>query len=149
LELWNPLMFATGVCGLLLVWFLPWFLISFPVLLALYLTPSLAYVNLRNQKVSKERRVLTDRHLKSLARRYLRLRFAPDEEKDDDRGQPINFIGKSFNQSEEDPSRVARAESSKGYKAALEMVYEALKLRATDIHMEPSRNQMAVRFRID
>ena len=29
------------------------------------------------------------------------------------------------------------------------MVYEAIKLRATDIHMEPTREEMHVRFRID
>jgi type II secretory ATPase GspE/PulE/Tfp pilus assembly ATPase PilB-like protein len=44
---------------------------------------------------------------------------------------------------------VARAAGSKGYKAALEMVWEALQLRATDIHMEPTRSQLQVRYRID
>ena len=45
--------------------------------------------------------------------------------------------------------RAARAQESKGYRAALEMVYDAIKLRSTDIHMEPTKEEMAVRFRID
>src|SRR5439155_13202321 len=62
---------------------------------------------------------------------------------------PIRFIGKSFNQSEEDKARVTRAEESKGYQLALEMVYDAIQLRATAIHMEPTKDEMTVRLRID
>jgi general secretion pathway protein E len=149
LAMWNPLLVVSGFLGLLLVWLLPWFLLSFPVFLLLYLVPSLVYVNLRNQKVEREDRVLTDRHLKSMAARYLKLRFAQEAEEEEDTGPPLQFVGKSFNQSDEDPTRVARAAGSKGYKAALEMVHEAITLRATDIHLEPSRSQMAVRYRID
>jgi type II secretory ATPase GspE/PulE/Tfp pilus assembly ATPase PilB-like protein len=148
-TIWNPLMVGSGFLGLIAVWIFPWFLISFPVLVLLYLVPSLAYVNLRNQKVAREDRVLTDRHLKSMAARYLKLRLSPEEEEEEDAGPPLQFVGKSFNQSDEDPTRVARAAGSKGYKAALEMVHEAITLRATDIHLEPSRTEMAVRFRID
>ncbi len=147
--LWNPLFLVCGAAGLVLVWALPWFIVSYPLFLILYLTPTLAYVFTRNAKVPQERRVFTDRHIRSMARRYLRLNLKDEVEVEDEPGPPLRFIGKSFNQSEEDPTRVARAESSKGYKAALEMVYEAIRLRATDIHMEPTRNQMAVRFRID
>jgi type II secretory ATPase GspE/PulE/Tfp pilus assembly ATPase PilB-like protein len=61
----------------------------------------------------------------------------------------VRFIGKGTDEREEDPSRVARAQRSKGYQTALELVYDAIEGRATDIHMEPSREEMAVRFRVD
>src|SRR5438132_1580495 len=74
----------------------------------------------------------------------------PDEEGGDGGAGPhLRVLGKSFNANDEDPMRVARAEGSRGYKAAREMVYEAITLRATDIHMEPTREEMHVRFRID
>jgi type II secretory ATPase GspE/PulE/Tfp pilus assembly ATPase PilB-like protein len=149
LEVWNPLMVGSGLFGLLVVWLLPWFMISFPILLTLYLVPSLVYVSLRNQIVAPHKRVLSERHLRSMAVRYLKLPLGREEEEEETSGPPLVFVGKSFNQSDEDPTRVARAAGSKGYKAALEMVYEAIQLRATDIHMEPSRSQVAVRFRID
>jgi type II secretory ATPase GspE/PulE/Tfp pilus assembly ATPase PilB-like protein len=79
---------------------------------------------------------------------YLRVRL-PEGEDERAGGVPVRFFGRSFNQSDEDPTRVARAEGSKGYKAAREMVYEAINLRATDIHMEPTREDMQLRFRID
>src|SRR5262249_11612730 len=148
-EVWNLAMFGTGFAGLLVVWFVPEFLIAFPIFLALYLTPSLAYANLRNQQVPRDKRVLTSRHFKLMARRYLRLNLEVGEEEKEDTGPPVKFIGKSLNEASEDPTRVARARGSKGYKAALRMVYDAIQQRATDIHLEPERNQTAVRFRVD
>jgi type II secretory ATPase GspE/PulE/Tfp pilus assembly ATPase PilB-like protein len=147
-ETWNPILLGAGVLGLLVVFALPWFALSFPVLLALFLAPTLAYVHLRNGVVPEERKVLTARHLGELAERYLKLKTAKKEEKEEKK-IPIRFIGKSFNQQDVDENRVKRAEESRGYKAALEMVYEAICARATDIHMEPTKEEMTVRFRVD
>jgi type II secretory ATPase GspE/PulE/Tfp pilus assembly ATPase PilB-like protein len=148
-TLWNLLTFGCGLLGLLLVWALPSFLLSFPLLLVLCLIPSLVYANIHNRLVPHHQRVLTERHFKQMLARYLHIHLAQEEEEEESTGPPLRFVGKSFNQNDEDPSRVARAESSKGYKAAREMVYEATKMRATDIHMEPGRSQTAVRFRVD
>src|SRR6202023_1321481 len=61
---------------------------------------------------------------------------------------PMRFHAKSTARGDEKTS-VNRAQGSPGYKAALEMVYEALELRTTDIHMEPTKEEMSVRYRID
>src|SRR5262245_6445334 len=53
---WNPVMFAGGLIGLAVLWALPWFWLSFPVLLVCYLGPTLSYVNVRNRKVAPEER---------------------------------------------------------------------------------------------
>jgi len=145
--LWNPLLFACGAIGLFVVWLLPWFWLAFLLLVILYATPSLAYVNLRNQLVRQEERVLTRRHLKELGFKYLKLRFRGRGD-DDAEGAPVEFIGKGGRDNEGSAS-VARAEGSKGFKAAKEMVYEAIQKRATDIHLEPTKEEMSVRFRID
>src|SRR5262249_5576146 len=126
----------------------PWFWLSSVVLLALYLIPSLIYVGIRNQQVQPANRVLTAKHLNELAARYLKMRLRRDEAPEE-QDLPIHFVGKSFNQVDEDPSRVARAEGSKGYKAARELVYDAIRARATDIHLEPTKEEVTARFRID
>jgi type II secretory ATPase GspE/PulE/Tfp pilus assembly ATPase PilB-like protein len=148
-QLWNPLMLACGILGMVAVWLVPWFVLSYPFLWLMYLIPSLVYASVRNGKVPREQRVLTERHFKDLANRYLFMHFAEEAEAEEEKAPPLRFIGKSFNQADEDPTRVARAAGSKGYKAALRMVHEAIQMRATDIHMEPSRTEVAVRFRID
>jgi general secretion pathway protein E len=147
-DLWNGLMLACAVIGFLIVWVLPFFLVSWVLFIVLYVTPTFTYVSLRNQKVSDDDKVLTARHFKELGERFLKLKFER-EDKQERTGPPVRFVGKSFNQSDEDPTRVARAQGSKGYKAALEMVFEAIQARATDIHMEPSRNDMSLRLRVD
>jgi type II secretory ATPase GspE/PulE/Tfp pilus assembly ATPase PilB-like protein len=148
---WNGLMLGGGICGLVVVWLLPWFLVSVLLLVALYLAPSLAYVNYRNHRVPEENRVLTDDHLREVFRGLFKGSGERKARKEEGmaRGVPVKFIGKSFNQLDEDPNRVARAETSRGYKVAREMIYEAIEHRATDIHLEPSKEEVAVRFRVD
>ena len=109
---WSTMLFGAGFFGLVIVWLLPWYWISFVLLIVLYLTASLAYVNLRNQKVSAELRVLTARHLRELAERYLKLRFGRGDEEDAS-GVAVEFIGKS-RKGDDDAGRVARVASSKG-----------------------------------
>jgi type II secretory ATPase GspE/PulE/Tfp pilus assembly ATPase PilB-like protein len=146
--LWNPLLLGGGLAGLLAVWVLPLFPAAFLILLVLCLAPALAYVARRNEQVEPARRVLTPRHLRAVARRWLRL-GPGDEAQEPGKVIPIRFIGKSMGSREEDKTRVTRAQGSRGYQAALEMVHEAVTLRATDIHMEPTKEEMTVRFRVD
>jgi type II secretory ATPase GspE/PulE/Tfp pilus assembly ATPase PilB-like protein len=148
-KVWNPVIFGCGFLGLLLVWFLPWFWVSLALLVALYATPSLTYINVRNQKVGEEDKILSGGHFKDLAATYLRLNFTRRSADETGDGAPVEFVGKSANQKDEDPARVARAAASRGYKAAKEMVWEGLQRRATDIHLEPTKEELTVRFRID
>jgi type II secretory ATPase GspE/PulE/Tfp pilus assembly ATPase PilB-like protein len=145
---WNMLLFGSGLITIIVAWALPWYWVSFILLVGFYVTTSLAYVSYRNQRVPKDQRVLTRRHLKYLAQTYLRLRLGQEKE-ETGVGPQIEFVGKSSSATEEDSARVARAAASKGYRAAKEMVYEALQRRATDIHLEPTKEEMTVRFRID
>lgn len=146
-ETWNPIVLGCGILGLLLVWLLPWFWLGFLVLFVLYLAPTLAYVSLRNEKASPEQRVLTPHHLRKLIRRWLRLDLPEPEE--EEKLIPVRFIGKTLSEKEEDTRRVARLQGSRGYRAALEMIGEAIQKRATDIHLEPTKEEMIVRFRVD
>jgi type II secretory ATPase GspE/PulE/Tfp pilus assembly ATPase PilB-like protein len=148
--MWNTILLGCGVLGLLLVW-LSWtplmFWIMLPALLLCYVIPFAIYVSQRNQKVPVDRRVFTRRHLHELFLYYTGQ--TKKEAEKEDKGPPVQFIAKSFNQTGEDPARVARAAASKGYKAARAMVYDAIQSRATDIHMEPTKEEMTVRFRVD
>src|SRR5262249_53691815 len=71
---WNPLVLAGAFLGLVLVWGLPFFWLSLVGLIALYLAPTLIYVGTRNELVSDDQKVLTPRHLRYLANRYLGLK---------------------------------------------------------------------------
>ncbi len=146
-KTWNPLLLGTGLLGFLAVWGVKAFLPAFIFLLLLYLGAVLSYVFVRNDKVDADQRVLTPRHLRSLAARLFKRR--PKLEEEDEAPIPIRFIGKDSDRDEENDVRVARAAESRGYQAALELVGEALDRRSTDIHLEPTKEEMLVRFRID
>lgn len=147
-ENWNLAVVGCGLIGLLLYWIVPEFFLSVPLLLACYLMPSLFFVTRRNELVPPDQKVLTPRHIKSLLNRLLNLKLRVEEE-EKGKAIPLRFIGKSAGSAEEDVNRVTRAQQSRGYRAALEMVYEAITNRVTDIHMEPTRDEMSVRFRVD
>jgi type II secretory ATPase GspE/PulE/Tfp pilus assembly ATPase PilB-like protein len=147
-ERWNMAMVGAGILGMLLMWAVPWYFLSFPLLLACYLVPTVFFVIRRNEGLPPEEKVLTVRHMKSLANRFLHLKLKTDKGADRGKQIPLRFIGKSTT-GQEDINRVERAQVSRGYRAALEMVYEAIEQRVTDIHMEPSKDEMSVRFRVD
>jgi type II secretory ATPase GspE/PulE/Tfp pilus assembly ATPase PilB-like protein len=146
---WNLLILAAGAASLLLLWIMPLYWLSLLAFVLLFTAASLAYVNVRNKCVKPDERVLTEKHLKELAWKFLRLQFGRRAEEEYRARVPVRFIGRSYNQQIEDPKRVAKAMESKGYKGALEMVYEATQRRVTDIHLEPTKDEMSVRFRID
>jgi general secretion pathway protein E len=145
-NIWNPLMLAAGVLGLLLVWALPFFWVAFLVLIALFLAPTLIYVAKRNEKVSEEEKVLTPGHFRKVLARLTGKKGASEEKK---KIVPIRFIGKSADRRGEDAGRFKRAQESEHYRKALDLVYGAIVKRATDIHLEPTEGEMSVRLRID
>jgi len=147
---WNPMMLVAGVLGTSAVWLMSSLAVGLSAFVALFLGAFGFYAYVRNQRVSDEDKILTPDHLKGLATKYLRIRFSLKGGASDDGPRvPVRFIGKGIDDKIEDNARVKRVQDSKGYKGALEMVYEAVKSRATDIHMEPTKDEMSVRFRVD
>jgi type II secretory ATPase GspE/PulE/Tfp pilus assembly ATPase PilB-like protein len=146
---WNPIVLLCGVAGMALVWAVPVFWASCLALVTLYLAPTLLYVGTRNEIVPDDKKVLTPNHLQQLAARYLSLKFSKKAAQGKDKAIPVRFIGKSADSKDNDPNRVRRAQESSQYRQALELVYNAIQARATDIHMEPTREVMTVRYRID
>src|SRR5687767_12223840 len=81
---WNSFMVGGGAAGLLALWIAPSFWIGFPIFIALFIASFGLYAYTRNQRVDKEERILTVKHLKKLATRYLRFKFG--KESDQHRG---------------------------------------------------------------
>lgn len=147
-SMWLTVLWLDGVFGLLVVWLLPWFVVSFSLLVFLAVAPTLAYIYVRDQKVGPGEQVLSPAGLERFFGQLFRINFKRSG-KNQTHEIPVRFIGKSFGQSNEDESRVSQAKGSKGYRAARRMVYEAIQERATDIHLEPNKEDMTLRFRID
>ncbi|MBY0228662.1 MAG: GspE/PulE family protein [Gemmataceae bacterium] len=146
-EKWALSAIVCGAVGLVLVFSLPVFWAGLAALAALWLTPSLLYARARNKVVDDDDKVLTAAHFRRVLDRLMGARGGA-------RGAsgkklPVRFIGKGKAGQDDDDVRVKRAAESEGYREAVEMVYEAIQARATDIHMEPTDDEMIIRYRVD
>ena len=150
-QLWNSIILLTGAAGFIGSLCAPQWFLSFLSMTAGYAVPMGIYVVERNKRVPESGKVLTPRHLKSVALRLmsrLGMNVGTKEQRSHAGGPPIRLIGKSGKGAGE-VDRSRQVESSTGYIAARELVYDAILRRTTDIHLEPKEGEMSVRLRID
>jgi general secretion pathway protein E len=147
---WNGAYLATGLVALFVVWYLPLFGLSIIFFWAAVGGICYLYVYYRNQEVGEDDKLLTKRHLQEVLQNLLPMFFKKDQKAQDKDKIPIRFMSRSTTHGEDvDQRRIDRVQESRGYKAALEMVWEAIQKRSTDIHMEPTEEKMLVRLRVD
>ncbi len=150
-EVWNGIVLLTGVGGFVLALCCSNFVLAFLVMTSAYVVPMAVYVNERNQRVPDSGKVLTPRHIKSVAMRTLGrlgLNMGGKDKAGHVGGPPIRLIGKQGKGAGE-VDRSRQVENSKGYMAAKELLYDAIMRRSTDVHLEPKEDEMSVRLRID
>lgn len=148
---WNGLMLLGGVVAFPAVLCIPVFPAGFAAMLISIGSPLGFYVVERNSHVPDNRKVMTPDHISKWSRRQLAkvgIHIGGREQVEKTVGPPIKFIGKTKS-GQRDDARSRQVESSRGYVATKELVYDALLRRATDIHLEPKDEELAVRIRID
>ncbi len=145
---WNGLLLSAGLIAFLVIWNVAafWLMVFFSyigVCGAAYW-----YLSVRNRRAAAEDQLLNKTHFLRLYEKHAGGggKQAAKENKD---ARPIRFLSRSASGEVDDKERVSKVQQSKGYKAALDMVWDAIAKRATDIHLEPTANEMAIRFRID
>ncbi|RMG38225.1 MAG: type II/IV secretion system protein, partial [Planctomycetota bacterium] len=147
---WNSVVFAVPFGGFVTALCMPHFGLLLLVLVPAQAVPLWLYIRERNARVPDSAKVLTRAHLhRVLVRTLARLGIDIGRGKGTGTlsGPDIRFIGKQ--DSKLDPDRSRQVESSRGFMAAKELVYDAILRRCTDIHLEPADRLMNVRMRID
>ena len=150
-RVWNTIVLLSGVVGFATSLCAPSGFLSFLAMASGYGIPMGIYVAERNKRVPDSSKVLTPRHLKSVAIGLLYrmgVRINSKQARSHAGGPPIRLIGKSGKGAGEiDRSR--QVESSSGYVSARELIFDAILRRTTDVHLEPKEDEMSVRLRID
>ncbi len=149
--LWTSISLLAGVAAVVGFVCAPAALLGLPLFALLYGVSTGLYVYERNGKVPDSGKVLTERHLRQLSQRWLAkigLGGSRGDYREATSGPPLTFLGKSGKNGKE-PDRNRQVESSKGYMAAKELVYDAILRRTTDIHLEPKEDEISVRLRVD
>ena len=148
-SFWNMIVICGALVGGLVFWSSPKPILSFTGLILGAFATIGVYIYFRNLEVPEEGKLLTPAHFRSLAEKYLKMRFDSESAKAS-KNIPIRFIGKSEDKNKPGgDSKISRVEDSEYYQVALEVIYEAFQMRATDVHLEPGKEEMSVRFRID
>jgi general secretion pathway protein E len=145
---WNGLLLIAGLVGFLVMWNVAAFwLMAFFTYIGVC-GAAYWYISVRNRRAATEDQLFNKAHFLRLYQKHAGGR-GKQEAKENKDAHPIRFMSRSATGEVDDKERVSRVQQSKGYKAALDMVWDAIAKRATDIHLEPTANEMAIRFRID
>ena len=148
-SFWNMIVICGALVGGLVFWSSPKPFLCFAGLILGAFVPVVVYITTRNAVVPEDKKLFTPAHLKSLAEKYLKMRFDSEGVKEA-KNIPIRFIGKSSDKNKPGgDTKISRVEESEYYQVSLEVIYEAFQMRATDVHLEPGKEEMSVRFRID
>ncbi len=150
-TMWNGVQMGAGVAAILLALTIPSFAGSFVGSLLAWGGPLAIYIKERNDRVPDSGKVMTPTHIRKWTIRQLArvgIHLGTGKAVESIVGPPIIFIGKTKSGAKDEKASRA-VETSKGYMAARELVYDAILRRATDIHIEPNEEETSVRIRID
>ncbi len=142
---WNTCFLGAGLVGILAVWVFPVFWLAWIAFLAGYLAMLAWYVSFRNALVAPDRRVFTLAHLQSLLPRTLRFHLPQHLDDLEEEERPVvHFRNRTRTDGDDDDDR--QVPRSKGYRAAQDLILDAFQHRASEIHLQPGMESMAVRF---
>jgi general secretion pathway protein E len=144
---WNALLLSGGVGGLLLFWFVPWFPLSYPLLLAGVAVPLGLYVRKRNALVADSLKVATGQHCKRVLKRWTNIDLGVTPEAKS--GPEVHFLPRPGERPGHERPRVRRAQRLPGYVAVVGLLCDGVQRRATEMQLEPAREKVNVRLQID
>ncbi len=148
-ALWNSIVFGGGVAGLILVLIVPVYIAGILLLLLGLLAPTLIYVNVRNQTVDDQLKVLTPYHFGEVINGMFGKKIFNKEAEEFQRNEiPISFVFRA-EEGKIDVDQYQAVQDSDEFYSAKELVYDAISRRTTDVLMEPVKQEIAVRYRID
>ena len=149
---WNPVVFGTFLGAFMLVWVLPWFAASYPLLVVAYVAPLATYVVHRNKQVHTSERVLTFSHIKFwLASRMTIFGVEVDTEEKDphESGPPVILTARGGETDRDDSVNLLSARQAPGFREARQLLADALYRRGDSIMLDFTQQAASVRHMID
>jgi type II secretory ATPase GspE/PulE/Tfp pilus assembly ATPase PilB-like protein len=147
---WNAICFFPFAAAFLLLWIIPWFSLSFPLLLLTYGGTFGWYVWSRNKGRHEADKVFTKDHLKHLFANQLKLvGVKVPEMKQKAAAVPVTLSPRGAANQSDEQMRAIAARQSPGAPAAKALVFKALQSRASGIMVDFSQEAAVVKLLID
>ncbi len=148
-KVWNPIMVFAPLVGFLVALLLPIFFAGWAVMLLLYLAPFIAYVAIRNGKVTAEQKVFTPEHIKNWFASLGKKQPAERQIKHAwQAGPPIELVVIGPLQNENQQALI-EARQSPAFIAVKYLLADGIAQRAERILLDYTADAVAVRYQID
>jgi type II secretory ATPase GspE/PulE/Tfp pilus assembly ATPase PilB-like protein len=148
-RIWNPIIVFAPLVGFLVALTLPIFFAGWAVMLLLYLGPFIAYVAMRNGKVTGDKKVFTPEHLKnwfaSLGKKQPKQREAKQSWQV---GPQVDLVPLGPLQNENQQALI-EARQSPAFIAVKYLLADGIAQRAERIMLEYTQDAVAVRYQVD
>jgi type II secretory ATPase GspE/PulE/Tfp pilus assembly ATPase PilB-like protein len=148
---WNQLV-VFGFFGAVLAvtFFVPWFVIGFPLVVAALVAPTALYARQRNAKLDSSEHVFTREHLQFWAANALKpMGVKVPEKAKGPPPPPITFTGKGGKTDRDDTAHQIMAKQTPGFAATAELIVQALVDRGSVLMLEVAPQASAVRYQVD
>lgn len=149
---WNPIVLGSFLAAFVLLWFLPWFWLGFPLFVAAYVGPLAAYIAYRNGRLPPHQKVLTRDHLRywlSVKLRPLGIKIAAERPDPHETGPPIKLLAPPGDDPQKASQRLLAARQMPGFTPARQILADALACRATALMLDYAQQGVAVRYLVD
>ncbi|MCE9603668.1 MAG: Flp pilus assembly complex ATPase component TadA [Planctomycetia bacterium] len=150
-RLWNSLAFGPFAVMFLLQFVIPWYALSFVLMLAALVAPTVVYVMQRNKLQQAEDQVFTPAHLRLIAATSLR-RFGikiSATGKQKGLNPPITLLARGAPSSEETQKREIALRQSPGQALMRDLIRQSIGHRASGIMLDFTAEAVAVKFLVD
>jgi type II secretory ATPase GspE/PulE/Tfp pilus assembly ATPase PilB-like protein len=149
---WNPVVFGTFVGGFFLMLVLPWFFVSYPVLILAWAVPLTVYCVQRNKVADPHERVMTKDHLRHWFARKAKIFGVKIKTEEKDRhevGPAVVVAARGGPTPRDETARLLSARQAPGLTDARQVMSDALARRADSIMLDYTQEAVAVRWLVD
>ncbi len=149
---WNPVVFGVFLGAFVLVWWIPWFWLSFPLLVIALIAPLTTYIIYRNSQVMNNERVLTPEHIRfwlSINLGKIGVKIESQRVDPHLKGAPVQLEAVGGEDERADRANTLMARQSEGLLQAREVLHDALSNRASALILDYAQQAVGLRFMID
>jgi type II secretory ATPase GspE/PulE/Tfp pilus assembly ATPase PilB-like protein len=148
-KIWNPVIVFVPLLGFLIALLVPIFFAGWAVMLLLYLAPFIAYVAIRNGKVTDEQKVFTPEHIKNWFASLGKKERAERQIKHAwQAGPQVELVPLGPLQNENQQALIEARQTS-AFVAVKYLLADGIAQRAERIMLDYTADAVAVRYQID
>lgn len=146
---WNSIAYGAFVAAFLFLWIIPWFWLSWLLLITAYAVPLWLYVRVRNQGRHEADKVFTKDHIRHVAFGLLGRKVPGGAAEKEGAAVPVTLTPRGAASQQDEQVRLIGARQSPGFVSARSLIHKAFQSRASGIMLDYTQEAAGVKFLID